>query len=121
MQSMYAPDRAKGEVLCGSLKLLCHVLEICRSSTDLHDELDLIATAIGAMIKVFQKSILVDSTSEMANDALGCLHHLTTLHEGQQQALQLLTVDKIEVVQKAALTWLEDNFQPEIHWAFAAG
>ena len=37
------------------------------------------------------------------------------------QALQLLTVDKIEVVQKAALTWLEDNFLPENHWAIAAG
>lgn len=121
MQSMFVPDEAKGKVLCGSLKLLCPVLEVCGSSTDLHDKSDLIATAIGAMITVFQKSSLVDSTSEMVNDALGCLHHLTTFPEGRQQALQLLTVDKIEALQEAALTWLEDNFQPKNNWAIAAG
>ena len=121
MQTMIVPRGAKGEVLCGSLKLLCPLLEVCRSSTDLHGESDLIVTAIGAMITVFQKSSLVDSTSEMVNDALGCLHHLTTFPEGRQQALQLLTVDKIEALQKAALTWLEDDFQPANHWAIAAG
>ena len=121
MQSMFVPDGAKGEVLSGSLKLMSHVLEVCRSSTDLRDESDLIASAIGAMITVFQKSGLVISASEMVNDALGCLHHLTTFPEGRQQALQLLTVDKIEALQGAALTWLEDVEPPGNHWAIAAG
>ena len=113
-------ELVKEEVLCGGLKLLGLVLEVCRSSTDLHGESDLIATAIGAMFEVLQKPTPFDSMSDMVRDALGCLHYLTSIPAGRQQALQLLTVDKIECLLRAALTWLEDDSQPEMHWGIAA-
>lgn len=113
------PESVEREVLCGCLTLLWPVLEACTSSTDLHDESDLLADAIGAIIEVIQRATLFDSMSDMVHTALGCFHYLTSIPAGQQQALQLLTVDKIEDLLRAALTWLEDDSQPEKNWAMA--
>lgn len=113
-------ETGKREVLGYSLNLLGSVLKVCTSSTDLHDESDLIATAIGAVIKVVQKPTLVDSMADLVRLALGCLYYLTSIPAGRQQALQLLTVDKIEDILRAALSWLEDHSQPEMHWDIAA-
>lgn len=114
------PESVKRVVLCGCLKLLGRVLKVCMSSSDLHDDSDLIATATGAMIKVVQKPTLLDNMPDTVHDALGCLHYLTSIPEGKHQALKLLTVDKTEDLWRAALTWLEDDSQPEMHWGIAA-
>ena len=108
--------------LYSCVMVLRPVLEVCTSSTDLHGESDLIATAIGAMIEVVQKPTLSNSVSDinMVQDALECLQCLTSIPAGRQQALQLLTVDKIEDLLRAALSWLEEDSQPEKHWATAA-
>ena len=113
-------ESGKREVLGGCLKLLGSVLKVCTSSTDLHDESDLIATAIGATIEVLQKPTPLDSMPDLVHLALGCLYYLTSIPAGRQPALQLLTADNIEDVLRAALTWLEDESQPAMHWAIAA-
>ena len=115
-------ESGKREVLGRCLKLLGSVLKkVYTSSTDLQDDSDLIATAIGALLEVVQKPILLDCMSGLGHHALGCLYYLTsTTPAARRQALQLLTVDKIEDLLRAALTWLEDESQPEMHWAIAA-
>ena len=102
------------------LNLLRSLLKICKSTTNLQDDFDLIAETVGAMIRVIKKPTLPDNLPDMAYDALICLYYLTFVPERQEQALRL-TVDEFEGLLSAALTMLEDDARPDEHRLMAVG
>ena len=112
-------QRARLLQIC--FNLLRPLLNVCMTTTDLHDDSDLTAEAIGAMIRIIKQPTLLDSMPDIVYEALRCLYYLTSVLEGKQQALQLLTVDDIEHVLSAALMLLEDDSRPDGHKGTTVG